>query len=167
MVPWVGADHWEGWTQGRGWADLEMPNPGNGTARSLELGPTGDTPRSHGEYSVSSRDRRAVCLSSLPSHTPVRGYPRSRVLFTGRPRLWCVTVTEWFPRAFSATVAEKVPGLKGRGLFPAEACYSPIPTRWWLQQSIKQAEKMDWCKRGIRYSEVVCRKSGTSKTPRK
>lgn len=82
MVPWVGADHWEGWTQGRGWADVEMPNPGNATARSLELGPTWDTPRSHGEYSVSSRDRRAVCLSSLPSHALVRGYPRSRVLFT-------------------------------------------------------------------------------------
>ena len=154
---------------GEGRAGREMHYPGNTTGRSLGLGPTGDTPRSQAEYRVFMEGQKScVFIVSHPRHWSGVTLSRGCCSVDGLG-LCCVAVAEWFPRASCATVAEKVPGLRGRGLFPEEACYSPIPVRRWLQQwaEYKRAEKMYWCKRGIRHSEVVCRKSGTSKTPRK
>ena len=133
-----GADHWEGWKQGRGEPIERCSVQATPQVGAWDTVPLGMLQGATENTESSRRDRRAVCSYSLPSQALIRGYPRSRVLFTWWPRceLCC---SGW---TFYATVAEKIPGLKGRGLFPEEACYSPSSAGGCSsEQSIKWAER--------------------------
>lgn len=120
-----GADHWEGWKQGRG-EPIErcsvQATPQVGAWDAVRLG-TLQGATENTEFS--RRDRRvSVHTVSRPRHWS--GVTSAKGTVHLRPRCGsCAAVAEWFPWTFYAPVAEKVPGLKGRGLFE-EACYSPI-----------------------------------------